>query len=72
MPVSETEAHERLAAAERALGTEDGATPEVHTALSTARKALRWISLGLLRATEERARRTDPPPPLPSPSREPR
>jgi hypothetical protein len=52
-PISDTEAHERLVKAAEALGTAPGATSRADTVLSTARRALAMLQLGLVKAMEE-------------------
>jgi hypothetical protein len=49
-PLSDNQAHDRIKAAEAALGDEPGATQHADTALGVARKALRLIAMALVAA----------------------
>lgn len=54
-PLSDTQAYDRLYAAQQALGTAPGATTRSNTALEAARKAMKLLQVGLLKAGEENA-----------------
>lgn len=57
--LSDNEVHDRLVAAERALGDRPASTTRGGTALSAARKALVVLQFGLIKASEENTGKID-------------
>lgn len=53
LPLTDTEVHDRLVAAAEALGDAPAETTRGNTAITTARRALVLLQLGLVQAMEE-------------------
>lgn len=58
-PLTETEVHDRLVAAREALGEEAGETELGLNTLTTARRALSILQIGLVKAMEEDSDRNE-------------
>ena len=63
IPLSDTQAADRLQQASAALGDAPGASIPANTALQAARKALSLLTLGLIATVERQDQKSDPPPP---------